>query len=62
MNFRLEIKHLILIKEHLFDLQNEQAEEWIREKLDSDEVDEYSEYQELLLTANKSKSKTDVVN
>jgi hypothetical protein len=62
MNFRLERKHLILIKEHLFDLQNEQAEEWIREKLDSDEVDEYSEYQELLLTANKSKSKTDVVN
>jgi hypothetical protein len=58
MNFRLEGEHLSLIKEHLFDLQNEQAEEWIRERLDSDEVDEYSEYQELLLTANKSKPKT----
>ncbi len=35
-------------KEHLFDIQNEQAEEWIRERLSSEDLDEDSEeWQEL---------------
>lgn len=31
------------IKEHFFDVQNERAEEWIRERLSDDELDEDSE-------------------